>query len=89
MIPVRTVYVLAVVAVQMHSAASAAQPTCPLGSDFIGRTRGDITVYEEKPVSGNCNMDLARLQAGSKGWTHFVALPKYSQGGYQGGKREI
>ena len=67
---------------------AAAQDTCPFGADYSGRPVGDITVYQEEPVSGNCNMDIARLKAGSKGWTHFAALPKYTAGGYQGGREE-
>ena len=48
--------------------------------DFDGK--GELTVYAEKPNGGNCGLDWDFIQANSKAYTHFVALPKGTYNAY-------
>ena len=62
----------------ISTAAPATDPeTCPLGADFELAVKGEITHYQAEPRQGNCDLNWSKLQlSGSKGWTHFAALPK-------------
>ena len=83
---------LTVLCIIVATAVNAQNESCPFGADYAGRTREDITVYQNEPTSTNCNIDLDWIRSNSKGWTHFAALPKYpkdSREGYQGGMTKM